>query len=77
MTVPYDPRLLTDLNKRRSLWSRLFGRPNWLGETWKAEYMRRLQAAEASVRNAHDRINELDTRMSEHTNPAKHGPFGL
>lgn len=51
-----------EINRRLGFWRGLFARPNWLGESWKQEYMRRLRAVESSSRNAHDRINDLDLR---------------
>jgi lipopolysaccharide biosynthesis protein len=64
------PNLPTqEINRRLSFWRGLFARPNWLGESWKQEYMRRLLAVESSVRNAHDRINDLDTRKANRDNP--------
>jgi lipopolysaccharide biosynthesis protein len=62
MMVPNLPT--QEINRRLSFWRGLFARPNWLGESWKQEYMRRLLAVESSVRNAHDRINDLDTRKA-------------
>ena len=44
-------------------WDR-FKPKNWLHETKDQEFLRRLQAVESSVQNAHDRINHFDERLA-------------
>ena len=44
-------------------WWHRFNPRNWRGETWRAEYERRVRALEASVQNAHDRINDFNERL--------------
>jgi hypothetical protein len=38
---------------------------NWLGENWKNESGRRIEALEASVQEAHLRVNALDNRINK------------
>jgi len=40
-----------------------FRRPNWLGETFKEEVLRRLEAAEGSAQEAGLRCNALENRI--------------
>jgi hypothetical protein len=42
----------------------MFNPRNWLGETRKEEVLRRLEAAEGNVQEAHLRINELENRIN-------------
>ncbi len=60
---------MQEINKRLGFWRGMFARPNWLGETRRQEQERRLRAVEASVRNAHDRINDLDLRKANRNGP--------
>lgn len=40
-----------------------FNPRNWQGETWKAEFTRRLEATEGSVQEAHLRLNGYDNTI--------------
>lgn len=40
-----------------------FRRPNWLGESWKQEMGRRIEAAESSVTEFKLQMNRVDNRL--------------
>lgn len=63
MTMPNLP--VAELENGYHWWHR-FNPRNWRGETWRAEFERRVKATEASVRSAHDRINDFNERMAQH-----------
>jgi len=60
-----DVNLNTPQTREILVTRRWWQRRNWLGESKNQEFLRRLQAVESSVRNAHDRINEIDSRKAD------------
>lgn len=40
-----------------------FRRPNWLGETWKQEMLRRIEANESSIAEFKLQANAVDNRL--------------
>lgn len=42
----------------------MFNPRNWLGESWKHEFLRRLEAVEGNAQEAHLRLNDLENRLN-------------